>query len=125
MSSHSKSMQKNNTSQVKKVMRITGKFRGVYKDISYQHMNQLYILCVRPIFEYGIPVWYHKLTDQWKDEIQNVQNTGSRKILEAFKSAPVKAMQCDADILPVKCEWKKSMTDLPFQLFQLWVLGIL
>jgi hypothetical protein len=37
----------------------------------------------------------------WKDEIQKVQNTALRKILGAFRSAPVKAMQRDAEILPV------------------------
>jgi hypothetical protein len=70
-------------------------------------MKQLYISCVRPIFEYASPVWYHKLTGQWKDEIQKVQNTALRKILGAFRSAPVKAMQRDAEILPVNIQMKE------------------
>jgi hypothetical protein len=70
-------------------------------------MKQLYILCVRPIFEYASPVLYHKLTDQWKDEIQKVQNIALRKILGAFRSAPVKAMQRDAEILPANIRMKE------------------
>ena len=54
-----------------------------------------------------MPVWYHKLTGQWKDEIQKIQNTGLRKILGAFRSAPIKAMQRDAEILPVSIRMKE------------------
>ena len=32
-----------------------------------------------------------------EDEIQKIQNTGLRKILGAFRSAPIKAMQRDAE----------------------------
>ena len=98
---------KNVISKAKKVMGIIGKLGGVYKGISCQTMKQLYISCVRPIFEYASPVWYHKLTGQWKDEIQKVQNTGLRKILGAFRSAPIKAMQRDAEILPVNIRMKE------------------
>ena len=88
-------------------MGIIGKLGGVYKGISCQTMKQLYISCVRPIFEYASPVWYHKLTGQWKDEIQKIQNTGLRKILGAFRSAPIKAMQRDAEIMPVSIRMKE------------------
>jgi len=70
-------------------------------------MKQLYIAYVRAIFEYANPVWYHKLTGQWKDEIQKIQNTGLRKILDAFRSAPIKEMQHDAEILPVIIRMKE------------------
>ena len=98
---------KNVTSKAKRVMGIIGKLGGVYKGISCQTMKQLYISCVRPIFEYASPVWYHKLTGQWKDEIQKIQNTGLRKILGAFRSAPIKAMQRDAEIMPVSIRMKE------------------
>jgi hypothetical protein len=38
-----------------------------------------------------------------------VQNTALRKILEAFRSAPVKAMQRDAEILPVNIRLKEIL----------------
>ena len=98
---------KNVVSKAKKVMGIIGNLGGVYKGISCQTMKQLYVSCVRPIFEYASPVWYHKLTGQWKDEIQKIQNTALRKILGAFKSAPIKAMQRDAEILPVNIRMKE------------------
>ena len=71
-------------------------------------MKQLYILCVRPIFEYASLAWYHKLTGQWKDEIQKGQNTELRKILGPFRSAPIKTMQCDTKILPVNIRMKET-----------------
>jgi hypothetical protein len=40
-------------------------------------------------------------------KIQKVQNTALRKILGAFRSAPVKAMQRDAEILPVNIRMKE------------------
>ena len=42
-----------------------------------------------------------------EDEIQKIQNTGLRKILGAFRSAPIKAMQRDAEILPVSIRMKE------------------
>ena len=71
-------------------------------------MKQLYISCVRPIFEYASLAWYHKLTGQWKDEIQKGQNTELRKILGPFRSAPIKTMQCDTKILPVNIRMKET-----------------
>ena len=99
---------KNVTSKAKKkVMRIIGKLGGVYKGISCQTMKQLYISCVRPMFEYSSPFWYHKLTGQWKNEIQEVQNTGLRNILGTFRSALIKAIQRDVEILPVNIKMKE------------------
>lgn len=54
-------------------MEIIGELGGVNKGISCQTIKQLYISCVRPIFEYAIPAGYHKLTGQWKDGIQKFQ----------------------------------------------------
>ena len=59
------------------------------------------------IFKYASLVWYHKLTGQWKDEIQKIQNTRLRKILGAFRFAPIKAMQYNAKILPVSIRMKE------------------
>lgn len=73
-------------------MEIIGELGGVYKGISCQTIKQLYISCVLPIFEYAIPAGYHKVTGQWKDETQEAQNIGSRKILEAFRTASIRAM---------------------------------
>jgi len=46
-------------------------------------------------------------TSEWKDEIQKIQNTGLPKILGAFRFAPIKAMQRDAEILPVNIRMKE------------------
>lgn len=59
---------------------------------------------MQSIFEYTSPVWYHSLTSQRKIEIHN---TGLRKILEAFRSASVKAMHRDAEILLVNIPIKE------------------
>jgi hypothetical protein len=39
------------------------------------------------------------LFNKWKDKIQKVQNTALRKILGGFKSAPIKGIKRDAEIL--------------------------
>jgi hypothetical protein len=89
----------NVVSKAKKAVGIIGKLGGEYKDISSQTMRQLYVSCVRPVLEYTSTVWYHRLTGQWKEEMQEIQNTALRKIMEAFKSSPINAMQRDANIL--------------------------
>ncbi len=69
-------------------------------------MKQLRISCVKQIFEYATPVWYQKLTDQWKDKIQKVQNTALHKNLGAFKSTPAKPMKFDSEALPANIRKK-------------------
>lgn len=86
-------------------------------------MKQLHISCVKQIFEYATPVWYQKLTDQWKDKIQKVQNTALHKNLGAFKSTPAKPMKFDSEALPAKIR-KKRVTNLPSELLDLWVQRI-
>jgi len=54
---------------------------------------------MQPIFDYTSPVWYYKLTGQWKGEIQKLQDTGLYRILGPFRSTSVKAMQHNAGIL--------------------------
>ena len=84
----------NVTSKAKKVMGIIGESGDAYKGISWMTMKQLYISCVRPMFGYDSPDVY-------------IQNIGLPKTLEAFKSAPVKAMRYDAGILPVNLQMEE------------------
>jgi hypothetical protein len=83
---------RNVVSKAKKAVGIIGKLGGVYKGISSQTMRQLYVSCVRSVLEYASPGWYHKLTEQWKEEMQKIQNTALPKIMKAFKSLPIKVM---------------------------------
>jgi hypothetical protein len=97
---------RNVVSKTKKTVGIIGKLREMYKSISNQTIRQLYDSCVRPVLEYISPVWYHSFTGQWKEKTQNIQNTALRKIMNAFKSSPIKAIQRDANILPLNVRMK-------------------
>jgi len=109
---------KNVTSKTKNVMEIIEKLDGVDRVISCQTMMQFDISCVRLISNYASSVWYKKLTGQWKDETQKVQNTVLCKILGELWFLLVKTMPHDAETLLVSILMEKihdrfAIRDIP------------
>lgn len=93
----------NATSKVKGVMKIIGNLGVVSKGISCKTMRQLYVSYVQPVFVYTGLVW-------------SIKSTALRKVLGALRSASIKAMQRDAEILTVNIRmeeikyWSKRPT---------------
>jgi ribonuclease HI len=84
------------------ISRLANTERG----LSFQAMRKLYIACIVSVADYGVPVW-------WKnqlfllDKFKKLQNSALRKILGAFRTSPVSAMEIEAGILPVEVRFEK------------------
>ncbi|KAL1956585.1 hypothetical protein VTO42DRAFT_6994 [Malbranchea cinnamomea] len=55
-------------------------------------MRKLYIACVASIADYGVPIWW-KQQKSYLDKFDKLQNQALRKILGAFRTSPVAAME--------------------------------
>ena len=67
--------------------------------LSSLHMRQLYISCIIPIMDFGSEVWWSG-QKVYANQLQSVQNIAMRKILGAFKTSPVDAMEVESSLLP-------------------------
>ena len=69
-------------------------------------MRQLYVACIMSVADYEVPIWW----DNQKillDKYQKLQNLALRKILGAFKTSFIMAMELEAAISPPKIRFKK------------------
>ena len=76
------------------------------KGLSYQAMRQLYMACITSIADYGVPIWW-KGQRHYLERFEYLQNSMLRKILGAFKSSPIAAMEIEAAILPAELRLDK------------------
>ena len=65
-------------------------------------VRSLYTACVRPIFEYGVEIWHHKVLKEQINKLDVMQNMALRRVLGAFKTTLIQALQKEAGILPYK-----------------------
>ena len=69
--------------------------------LSASACRQLYVFCIISISDYGSEIWFNgKNQKHLIDKFQKIQNFAIRKILEAFKTTPFRAMEIEANILP-------------------------
>ena len=68
--------------------------------LSSQHFRQLYTTCVLPIIDFGVEAWFRGQKGYMIDKLQILQNTASRRILEAFRISPIMPMVLEASLPP-------------------------
>ena len=86
------------------MIRLSNTERG----LSFQAMRQLYIACITSVADYGVPVWWKKDKQQHLlDKYQTLQNKALRKVLGAFKSSPIRAMEIEASLPPPVIRFQK------------------
>ena len=59
-------------------------------------VRSLYTACVRPIFEYGVEIWHHKVLKEQINKLDVMQNMALRRVLGAFKTTPIQVLQKEA-----------------------------
>jgi hypothetical protein len=69
-------------------------------------MRQLYLACITSIADYGVPIWW-KGQKNLLERYQKLQNNMLRKILGAFKTSSIAAMEVEASILSVEIRFEK------------------
>ena len=63
--------------------------------------KQLYLACVTSISDYGAEIWWNN-QKSYLAKFRKLQNAALRKILGAFRTSPIEAMQIEAEIPPVE-----------------------
>src|SRR5436853_7546526 len=87
--------------------------------LSFQAIRQLYVACIVSVADYGVPIWW----DNQKillDKYQKLQNLALRKILGAFKTSPIMAMELEAAIPPLKIRFNKIYMNYSLRIMQLF-----
>ena len=88
------------------------------KGLSFQAMRKLYIACVVSIADYGVPVWWKKQVSLL-DKFNKLQNAALRKMLGAFKTSPIAAMEVEAGILPTAVRFEKLCKNYALKILQM------
>ena len=82
-------------------------------------MRQLYIACIVSIADFGVPIWWNN-QKFLLDKYQKLQNLALRKILGAFKTSPIMAMELEAAIPPPKVRFNKIYMNYSLRIMQLF-----
>lgn len=69
------------------------------RGLSPMAFRQLYLACVTSVADFGSPIWWREQA-QFKRPLQALQNLALRKILGAFKTAPIIPMEVEAALEP-------------------------
>ena len=69
--------------------------------------KQLYSACITSISDYGSPIWWNQQKN-FEKLFQKLQNSATKKILEAFRSSPSAALELESAILPPKLRLDKT-----------------
>ncbi|EDN93481.1 hypothetical protein SS1G_09348 [Sclerotinia sclerotiorum 1980 UF-70] len=81
-------------------------------------MRQLYIAYVTSIADYGSILWW-KRQNQFKKILQSLQNLALRKILEVFKTSPIKPMKIEAVLYPPEVQLNAGIKQYAFRLLKI------
>ncbi|VVT49873.1 uncharacterized protein SAPINGB_P002486 [Magnusiomyces paraingens] len=66
---------------------------GVQKGMRGSAVRSLYIACVRPIVEYGLEIWHHKILKGEIHKLEVMQNMALRRIVGAYRTTPIAVLQ--------------------------------
>ena len=94
------------------------KLANTERGLSFQAMRRLYIACVNSIADYGVPVWW-KNQQHLLDKFNKLQNSALRKILRAFKTSPVSAMEIKAALSPTIIKFEKLYKNYALKFLQM------
>jgi ribonuclease HI len=84
----------------KRAMGMLQRMANTEAGLSPAAVRQLYVSCILPVMTYGAEIWYHKQRTLYQ-KLETVQNDALRKILGAFRTTPIGAMQNDAALPPM------------------------
>ena len=92
---------------------------NIERGLFFQAMRQLYIACIVSIADFGVPIWWNN-QKFLLDKYQKLQNLALRKILGAFKTSPIMAMELEAAIPPPKVRFNKICMNYSLRIMQLF-----
>src|SRR5436190_7595350 len=106
------------TTQVLKILNQIERLSNTERGLSFQVMRQLYIACISSIADYGVPVWWNNQKNML-EKFQKLQNIALRKMLGAFKTSPINAMELEASISPPKIRFERICKNYAWRTLQI------
>ena len=85
------------TTQALKLLNQIERLSNTERGLFFQAMRQLYIACISLVADYGVPVWWNNQKNML-EKFQKLQNIVLRKMLGAFKTFLINAMELEASI---------------------------
>ena len=96
------------------ISRLANTERG----LSFQAIRQLYLACIVSLADYGVPIWW-KQQQNLLEKYEKLQNQALRKILGAFRTSPISAMEIEAAISPVSVRFNKLCQNYAIRILQM------
>ena len=88
------------------------------RDLSFQAMRQLYIVCITSVADYGVPIWWNN-QKSLLEKYQKLQNAALRKILGAFKTSLYMTMKLEAAIISSKARFDRICKNYALRIMQI------
>ena len=86
--------------------------------LSFQAMRKLYLAYIVSVTDYGVPVWWRN-QEYLLDKFKKLQNSALRKILGAFRTSPIAAMEIEAGIALVEVRFEKLYKNYALRILQM------
>ena len=106
------------TTQALKLLNQIERLSNTERSLSFQAMRQLYIACISSVADYGVPVWWNNQKNML-EKFQKLQNIALRKMLGAFKTSPINAMELEASIPPPKVRFERICKNYAWRTLQM------
>ncbi len=97
---------------------LISRLANTERKLSFQAMRRLYIACVASIADYGVSIWW-KNQQYLLDKFNKLQNSALRRILEAFKTSSVSAMEIEALLSPTQVRFEKLCKNYALRILQM------
>src|SRR5207247_601742 len=88
------------------------------RDLSFQAMRQLYIVCITSVANYEVSIWWNN-QKFLLEKYQKLQNSALRKILEAFKTSFYMAMKLEAAIISSRSRFNRICKNYALRIMQI------
>ena len=86
-------------------------------------MRQLYIACISLVADYGVSIWWNN-QKHFLERFQKLQNQALRKILGAFKTSLINAMEIEVSLSSPKVRFNKICKNYALRILKILKLSI-
>lgn len=97
---------KQKVNEATKIFYQIKRLSNIKRGLSFYAIRQLYIACITLITDYMVLIWWRGQR-YILDKYQKLQNQALKKILEAFKTSPIQAMEIKASLPPSKLRFRR------------------
>ncbi len=108
-----------------KIMTVTRTLHSLFKlmnsewELNVKSEKQLYLICITSISDYDVEIWWNN-QKSYLVKFHKLQNAALRKILNAFQTSSINAMQIEVEIWLVKMQLNQKCKN-----YAIWIVELL